>query len=66
MTPQLLHSMEDTVGLLGVGRTTVYNLAAQGEFEVVHIGRRALATDESVRAYVERLSNAANDDGTAA
>jgi excisionase family DNA binding protein len=56
MTSQLLHPMEAAAAALGVGRTTVYNLAARGDLRTVHIGRRALVTDESLRAYVERLT----------
>jgi len=30
----------------------IYQLAAKGELEFVHIGRRALVTDDSLRAFV--------------
>jgi hypothetical protein len=30
-------------------------LAARGEVDVVHIGRRALVTDDSLKAFVQRL-----------
>lgn len=55
----LLHQIETTKLILGVGRTTIYDLAAKGHLEVVHIGRRALITDESLRAYVESLRSSA-------
>jgi hypothetical protein len=29
---------------------------SRGEVQTVHIGRRALVTDESLNAYIERLS----------
>lgn len=55
MASKLLHQMTEAAALIGVGRTTMYDLAARGEVEVVHIGRRALITDESLQAFVERL-----------
>jgi excisionase family DNA binding protein len=45
--------------LLGVGRTTGYELVAAGELEVVHIGRAARIPIESIDAYVMRLREAA-------
>ena len=41
--------------LLGVGRSTAYELIAAGELEVVHIGRSARVPVAAVDAYVERL-----------
>jgi excisionase family DNA binding protein len=41
--------------LLGVGRSTAYELVAAGELEVVHIGRAARVPVAAVDAYVERL-----------
>ncbi len=45
--------------LLGVGRTTGYELVASGELEVVHIGRSARIPIESIDAYVMRIREAA-------
>lgn len=54
--PQLLHRIERVAEQLDVGRTTVYEIVKRGELQTVHIGRRALVTDESLRAYVGRLA----------
>ncbi len=40
---------------LGVGRSTLYELAARGEIEIVRVGRRALVPVASIESYVERL-----------
>ena len=45
--------------LLGVGRTTGYELVAAGELEVVHIGRSARIPIDSIDAYIVRLREAA-------
>jgi excisionase family DNA binding protein len=54
----LLQSIERTLHQLGIGRTTLYQLIADGELEQVHIGRRSLITTKSIAAYVDRLSQA--------
>lgn len=40
---------------LGVGRSTLYELAAASDVEFVRIGRRTLVTAASLEAYVDRL-----------
>lgn len=54
MTP-ILVTVAEAGALLGVGRTTAYELVAAGELEVVHIGRSSRVPIESVHAYVRRL-----------
>ncbi len=56
---KLLHQISEVQRAIGVGRTTVYGLISEHQLDVVHIGRRALVTDESLRAYVARLRDAA-------
>ena len=52
---QLLVNVREAAALLGVGRTTAYELIARGELEVVHIGRSTRVPVASVEDYVERL-----------
>ena len=56
---QLLPIVPDTTDRLGVGRTSVYKLVADGELEAVKIGRRTLVVAESVDAYIAKLRSAA-------
>jgi excisionase family DNA binding protein len=56
---RLLWSIPEAQYVLNVGRTTVYELVAEGELVLVKIGRRSFITRESVDAYVERLTEAA-------
>ncbi|MFI8776516.1 helix-turn-helix domain-containing protein [Brachybacterium paraconglomeratum] len=51
----LLVSVEDAARAIGGSRSTVYRLIDSGDLERVKIGRRALVTTESVRAYVDGL-----------
>lgn len=44
----------------GVGRTTLWRLARDGEIVQVSIGSRAFITTKSVEAYVDRLSETAS------
>jgi excisionase family DNA binding protein len=54
-TPPRLLTVVEAGRLLGVGRTTVYDLIARGELCVVHIGRAARVTVASVDSFVARL-----------
>lgn len=44
---------------LGIGKTKLYELLADGQLETVHVGKRRLVVAESVAAYVERLRGGA-------
>jgi len=50
----LLHTIEQTRGLLACGRNTVYNLVKRNELTMIKMGRRSLITDESIREYVNK------------
>lgn len=52
---KLLHEIEAAQEVLGVGRTTIYNLAKKGELKLVKIGARTLVTDASLEAFVAQL-----------
>jgi excisionase family DNA binding protein len=51
----LLLTIPEAGRLLGLGRTTMYELIGAGEVEVVHIGRAARIPFESVERFVDRL-----------
>ncbi len=53
--PRWLLPIPDACAGLGVGRSTLYELAAAGEIEIVRVGRRALVPVDSCEAYVEKL-----------
>jgi excisionase family DNA binding protein len=50
----LLLTVVEAGRVLSVGRTTVYELIAQGELRTVHIGRACRVPVASVADYVER------------
>jgi excisionase family DNA binding protein len=50
----LLLTVAEAGRLLSVGRTTVYELIAQGELRTVHIGRACRVPVAAVSDYVER------------
>ena len=57
-TPEIakrLLTIREAGELLGVGRTTVYELIANDELEVVHIGRSARIPTAAVDDFVDRL-----------
>ena len=51
----LLQRIPEAGRLLGLGRTTMYELIDAGEVEVVHIGRAARIPLDSVERFVDRL-----------
>jgi excisionase family DNA binding protein len=53
----LLCSIENTTRILGVSRTTVYQLVKEGRLRQVKVGRRALITSRSIIDYVDGLSS---------
>ncbi len=50
----LLLAMRDAARVLGIGRSTLYELIAAGEIEVVHIGRSARVPVAALHEFVER------------
>jgi excisionase family DNA binding protein len=50
----LLLRVDDAAQLLAIGRTTMYQLIAAGEIELVHIGRCARVPVSELERYVER------------
>ena len=49
---QLAVSINDTVKALGLGRTTVYAMIADGRLEAFKLGRRRLVKVESIRRLI--------------
>ena len=49
-----LVSIETATKLLGIGRTTVYDLINRGELRSTKIGRRTLLAVEDIDAFVDR------------
>jgi|GEM_PF-1160992 excisionase family DNA binding protein len=55
MTTPLLHSIQSSTRILGIGRSSLYGLIAEGKIYTVKIGRRTLIPDREIRRYVESL-----------
>ena len=51
----LLVSVEQAAGLLGIGRTTLYELIRRGEVRPIRIGRSVRIPRRELEAFVERL-----------
>ena len=62
MIEQLLLTVDETAVRLGIGRTVVYELMANGELESLKIGRSRRILSSTVEAYVERLRERARSD----
>ena len=58
LSQRLLVWPEEAAELLGVGRSTIYELMRAGELHVVHIGRAARIPVEDLRLWVEAHESA--------
>ena len=52
--PKLL-SINDTTRVLGIGRSTVYEMLAKGTLESVRLGHRRLVVADRITALVQSL-----------
>jgi excisionase family DNA binding protein len=55
MNTPLLHSIQASTLILGIGRSSLYGLITEGKIYTVKIGRRTLIPDHEIRRYVESL-----------
>ena len=56
MNTPLLHSIQSSTQILGIGRSSLYGLIGEGKICTVKIGRRTLILDQEIRRYVESLT----------
>lgn len=49
----MLLTIPEAASVLALGRTTLYELIAAGELEVVHVGRAARVPVDALRQFVE-------------
>ena len=58
---KLLHKLPDACEALGIGRSTLYELIADGTLATVKIGRRTLIAHDELERYVSTLKGASTD-----
>ena len=61
LTPMLL-TVEVAAALLGLGRTTTYELVMRGQLQSVKIGRRRLVVRNGLHAYISDLLTSQSGD----
>jgi len=49
-------TVEDVAAVLGIGRTSAYELCRRGELPTVRLGRRILIPTHRLRAYLDGMS----------
>nr|WP_293856988.1 helix-turn-helix domain-containing protein [Sphingomonas sp. SCN 67-18] len=47
--------VERAIRMLGIGKTKLYELIAEGELEAIRIGRRTLIMQSSIDDFIQRL-----------
>ena len=55
MNTPLLHSIQSSTQILGIGRSSLYGLIADKKIYTVKIGRRTLIPDQEILRYIESL-----------
>lgn len=63
---RLLHPLPEVMTLIGIGRSTLYELIANGEIKVVKIGRRTLVPHDELERFVKELSDSSSTTDPAA
>jgi excisionase family DNA binding protein len=58
----LLVSVEEAAGLLGIGRTTLYELIRRGDVRPIRIGRCVRIPQRELEAFVQRLVGESRSD----
>lgn len=54
-TSGFLMTVADAADVLGVGRSTIYELIGRGELELLHVGRSARIPTDAVLSLIDRL-----------
>ena len=55
---RLSHSPNDAAKILGIGRSTIFNLLARGELTALKLGTRTLITTAELERYLASLPQA--------
>lgn len=55
---RLLHPIPDAAEVLGIGRSTLYELISDKKITTIKIGRRTLISQEELERYVASLKEA--------
>ena len=62
MVRPLLVSVDEAAGMLGIGRTTLYELIRRGDVRPIRIGRCVRIPQRELEAFVERLVGDSRND----
>lgn len=56
LNQSLLVTVEEAARLLGIGRTTMFELISSGDVKSVRLGRRRLIARKSLESFIDELS----------
>ena len=68
MTDRILFSVAEAAGLMGLGRSLVYQLVMRGDLRSIKLGRARRIPAKALDEYIQRLQSeqCEGDDGEAA
>lgn len=58
MTDKLAYTINEAAAAVGLGRTTIYRLIAEGKLSTVKVGHRTLIPTASLRALIDNAPKA--------
>lgn len=61
MSTVLLHSIPETIEMIGLGRSTIYELMTSGRLPYVKVGTRRLVPHDSIVNFVATLTPPAEE-----
>ena len=56
LNQSLMVTVEEAARLLGIGRTTMFELIGSGDVKSVRLGRRRLIARKSLKSFIDELS----------
>jgi excisionase family DNA binding protein len=62
LTDRLLLRLPEVAALLGIGRSTVYELVQRGDLPTVHVGRALRIPSAALRDWVEQQTTEAKNE----
>lgn len=54
---KLAYSVNETLGLLSLGRTKFYELVESGEIKTAKVGKKTLVLASEIQAFLDRIAS---------
>ena len=65
MTDRILFSVSEAAGMMGLGRSLVYQLVMRGDLDSIKLGRARRIPAKALSEYIQRLQSEQNSEEAA-